>query len=126
MRSFLVSKLGEGSTLARCSETTRRQAKKKIPKPPRAEIKELKAATTLHKKKMAKEAKAVREIAKEARKKEREAKAEELAAARAQKQQGKEVANTQKLSQQAEEIQVNSFTVCYFKIPKAASCCGRL
>jgi FKBP-type peptidyl-prolyl cis-trans isomerase len=56
----------------------------------------------LYKKKMAEEAKALRESAKEARAKERQKAAEEAAARRAQKEQEKRVRDSQKALQQSQ------------------------
>jgi hypothetical protein len=67
----------------------------------KAETKDLRAAASLYKRKMAEEARALREQAKEQRKKDAEAKAAEREAARAQKQQEKEAATTRKLAEQA-------------------------
>ena len=60
------------------------------------ETKELKAAATLYKKKIAEEAKALRQRRRDEHKKEREAQAQRLAAARAQKRREKEAATAQK------------------------------
>ncbi|KAI8930557.1 hypothetical protein NX059_012167 [Plenodomus lindquistii] len=62
----------------------------------KGETKELKAAATLYKKKMAEEAKVVRQLARERAAKDRKAAAQERAAARAQKQQEKEASTTKK------------------------------
>ncbi|KAF1935331.1 hypothetical protein EJ02DRAFT_485572, partial [Clathrospora elynae] len=62
----------------------------------KSETRELKAAATLYKKKMAEEAKTLRQIAKERREKEKKARAEELAAARALKKQQRKATTSQK------------------------------
>jgi hypothetical protein len=69
---------------ARARESVK-QREDKAEKLRKAETKELRAAASLYKKKMAEEAKALREQAKEQRKKDAEAKAAEREVARAQK-----------------------------------------
>jgi hypothetical protein len=85
---------------ARVRESVK-QCEDKVEKLWKAETKELRAAASLYKKKMAEEARVLREQGKEQRKKDAEAKAVEREAARAQKQQEKEAANTRKLAEQA-------------------------
>jgi hypothetical protein len=68
----------------------------------KAQTKELREAHNLYKKRMAEEAKALRESVKEARAKERQKAAEEAAARRAQKEQEKRVRHSQKALQQSQ------------------------
>ncbi|KAF1942974.1 hypothetical protein EJ02DRAFT_344354, partial [Clathrospora elynae] len=83
---------------ARARESVK-QMEKEAEKLQKAETKQLKAAATLYKKKMAEEAKAVQRMAKEAREKDRAAAAAEATASKAQKQQEKDAANTVKAVQ---------------------------
>ena len=80
---------------AREREATKQQEAEQL-QLQKSEMKELKAASIIYKKKLAEEAKAERKRAKQARDAAKKAKAEELAAARALKQQQRNAATSQK------------------------------
>ncbi|KAI0568627.1 hypothetical protein TUN199_11800, partial [Pyrenophora tritici-repentis] len=86
---------------ARVHEQVNRQ-EEEAEKLQKAQTKELKAAAALYKKKIAEEAKALRESAKEARAEERKKAAEEAAARRTQKEQEKRDRDSQKALQQSQ------------------------
>ncbi|KAI0568450.1 hypothetical protein PtrCC142_012210, partial [Pyrenophora tritici-repentis] len=86
---------------ARVHEQVNRQ-EEEAEKLQKAQTKELKAAAALYKKKIAEEAKVLRESAKEARAEERKKAAEEAAARRTQKEQEKRDRDSQKALQQSQ------------------------
>jgi uncharacterized membrane protein len=108
---------------ARAREATKQHEAKQL-QLQKTETRELKAAATLYKKRMADEAKALRQAAKEQREKDKKARAKELAAARALKKQQRDTATLQKAHDRANKAKRKASSYPDAKITKRRGVVG--